>query len=84
MVCELSNFLLQIKILMQMHQVLFSSDQCLEESNGHKQKHGTFLLNTRQHFCAVMEHWHRLPRGCGVSFLEISESCLDMGLGTLL
>ena len=31
-----------------------------------------------------MEHWHRLPRGCGVSSLELSRSCLAMGLGTLL
>ena len=31
-----------------------------------------------------MEHWHRLPRGCGVSSLEMSKSHLDMGLGTLL
>jgi len=32
----------------------------------------------------VTEHWHRLPRGCGVSSLEISKSHLDMGLGALL
>ena len=31
-----------------------------------------------------MEHWHRLPRGCGVSSLELSRSCLAMGLGILL
>ena len=31
-----------------------------------------------------MEHWHRLPRGCGVSSLELSRSRLAMGLGTLL
>ena len=31
-----------------------------------------------------MEHWHRLPRGCGVSSLGISQSCLDVALGTLL
>ena len=34
--------------------------------------------------CAVPKHWHRLPRGCGVSSLEVSRSCLDVGLGTLL
>ena len=36
--------------------------------------------------CAVRvpEHWHRLPRGCGVSFLEVSRSRLAVGLGTLL
>jgi len=34
--------------------------------------------------CAVMEHWHRLPRGCGISSLGISQSHLDVALGTLL
>jgi len=34
--------------------------------------------------CAVMEHWNRLPRGCGVSSMRISERCLDVDLGTLL
>ena len=40
----------------------------------------------QEHFCTVevMEHWHMLPRGCGVSSLETSKSCLDKGLGTLL
>jgi len=32
----------------------------------------------------VTEHWHRLPRGCGVSSLGIFQSCLDVALGTLL
>ena len=32
----------------------------------------------------MTEHWHRLPRGCGVSSLGISQSCLDVALGTLL
>jgi len=32
----------------------------------------------------VTEHWHRLPRGCGVSSLEVSRSHLAVGLGTLL
>ncbi len=43
-------------------------------------------MNTRQYFWAVqvMEHWHRLLRGCGVSSLEIFKNHLDMGLGTLL
>ena len=31
----------------------------------------------------VLQHWHRLPRGCGVSFLEPPWS-LAIGLGTLL
>ena len=36
-----------------------------------------------EHFCAVrvMEPWHRLPRGCVVSSLELSQSRLPMGLG---
>ena len=34
--------------------------------------------------CAVPEHWHRLPRGCGVSSLGMLRSCLAMGLGSLL
>jgi len=43
-------------------------------------------LNTRHHFCAVwaMEHWHRLSRGCGISFLEICSSCLEIVLSALL
>ena len=32
----------------------------------------------------VLQHWHRLPRGCGVSSLELSRSHLAVGLGTLL
>ena len=32
----------------------------------------------------MTEHWHRLPRGCEVSSLWISQSCLDVALGTLL
>ena len=31
-----------------------------------------------------MERWHRLPRGCRASFLEIFQSRLDVALGTLL
>ena len=34
--------------------------------------------------CVVPEPWHRLPRGCGVFSLGISQSRLDMALGTLL
>ena len=34
--------------------------------------------------CAVPEHWHRLPRGCGVSSLGMFRSHLAMGLGPLL
>ena len=39
----------------------------------------------QEHSCAVqvMEHWHKLPRGCGVSPLEAFQSRLDMALGTL-
>ena len=32
----------------------------------------------------VPEHWHRLPRGCGVSSLGMFRSRLAMGLGPLL
>ena len=32
----------------------------------------------------VTEQRHRLPRGCGVSSLEISKSHVDVGLSTLL
>jgi len=32
----------------------------------------------------VVEHWHRLPRGCGVSSLENFRSCLAMAMCTLL
>jgi len=31
--------------------------------------------------CAVPEPWRRLPRGCEVSSLELSQSCLTVGLG---
>ena len=34
--------------------------------------------------CAVLEPWHRLPRGCGVSSLELSQSHLPVGLGPAL
>jgi len=55
-------------------------------SNRNKLEHRRCHLNTRQYFWAVqvMEHWHRLLRGCGVSSLEIFKNHLDMGLGTLL
>jgi len=38
---------------------------------------------TRQHFCAmqVMEHWQRLPRGGGVSSLEIFKTPTERGPG---
>ena len=54
--------------------------------NGHKLQHRMFSLNTRKHFSAVWvtEQWHRLPRCCGVSSLEISKSHLDTAPGTLL
>jgi len=42
-------------------------------SNRHKLEGKRFPLNTRKQFCAVLviEHWHRLPSGCGVSSLEL-------------
>jgi len=49
-------------------------------------EHSRFPLTIRKHFVTaqVMEHWHKLPRGCGVSSLGTFRSCLDTGLGTLL
>ena len=54
--------------------------------HGRNLEHMAFPLNSRQHICAVqvMEHWHRLPRGCGVSSSETIKTQLDVGLGTLL
>jgi len=51
----------------------------------HKLEHRRHPPNIRKHFCAVqvMEHWHRLPRGCGVSSLQIFRRCLDMVLDPL-
>ena len=51
--------------------------------NGHKLQHRRYSLYTRKKFCAVwvIENKYRLPRGCGISSLEIFRSCLDMGLG---
>ena len=53
--------------------------------NGHKLAHRRFLLNTRKQFCAVwvLELWHRLPRGCGMSSSETFKSHLDVGLDNL-
>ena len=61
--------------------------------DGHKVKHRAFPLSTRKHFCAVQvtEHWHRLPRGCGISSLDIFTldvvllwvSLLEQGLGQM-
>ena len=31
-----------------------------------------------------MEHWHKLPRDCRISSLEIFSICLDVDVGTLL
>lgn len=48
--------------------------------------HRSLPLNSKWYFFAVqmMKNWHRLPRGCGVSSLEVSRSHLDVGMGTLL
>lgn len=45
-----------------------------------------FSLNTRKYFVTAQmtEHWHRLPRSCGVSSLEIFKSCPGIDLSTLL
>ena len=57
-----------------------------KRGTGHKLEHKKFSLNARKHCCAVWvrEHWHRVPRGCGVSSLGICQSCLDVALCTLL
>ena len=47
------------------------------KSTGGPSEHQATLL-----CCAVPEHWHRLPKGCGVSLLERKH--LAMGLGPLL
>lgn len=54
--------------------------------NEHKLEHTRLPLSTRQCCCAVQvtEHWHQLPRGCGISFIEIFKSCFEVGLSTLL
>lgn len=54
--------------------------------NRHKLEHDKFLLNARKHFCAVqvMEGWHRLPKGCGVSSLEISQKQCGCGPGDVV
>ena len=53
--------------------------------DGHKLAHRKLPLNIGKQFRAVQmtEHWQRLPRGCGVSSLQISRNCLDMVLSTL-
>jgi len=44
-----------------------------------------FSLNTRKYFVTAQmtEHWHRLPRSCGVSSLEIFKTHLGVILGIL-
>ena len=50
-----------------------------------KLEHRRFHLIRKQFFTVWMaEHWHKLPRGCEISSLEISKSCLDVVLGNLL
>ena len=53
-----------------------------QEGNGHKLEHWRLPLNTKSTY--VLCGWHRLPRRCGVSSLEIFRSLLDAGLGLLL
>lgn len=48
----------------------------------HIEKHvKRFPLNTGKQFHAAEMTLAQLPRGCAVSFLEISRSCLDVVLG---
>lgn len=50
-----------------------------------KLEHRRFHLIRKQFFTVWMaEHWHKLPRGCETSSLEISKSCLNVVLGNLL
>jgi len=63
--------------------LLLGGAQCQDKR--HKLEHRRVPLNTKS--TAVLcrwQHWHRLPRGCRVSFLEVSRSHLAVGLGTLL
>lgn len=55
-----------------------------QEAKGTEIQEG--LYEHQEHFRAVwvMEHWHKLPRDCGVSALEIFKGCQDVGPGTLL
>jgi len=55
-------------------------------SNGLRLEHRKFHTNIWKNLFMVMvtEHWHRLPRGCGISTLEIFKCHLDMALGPLL
>lgn len=48
--------------------------------------HKKLCLSIRKHFVTVQvaEQWHRLHRGCGLSSLGTSKSCLDVALCTLL
>ena len=52
---------------------------CTNWSTGAPSEHQAALL-----CCAVLKHWHRLPRGCGVSSLGMFRSHLATGLGPLL
>ena len=45
-----------------------------QQAQGDPSEHLAALL-----CCAVIEHWHRLPIGCGVPSLETFRSHLDMG-----
>ena len=54
-----------------------SGAQCQQKRKWAQTVTEKVLLEHQEHFCAVwvLEHW--LPRGCGVSSLEISRNLLD-------
>lgn len=53
--------------------------------SGHKMGRRRFCVTIRKHFCALQVTLVQISkRGCGISFLEISKSCLNVVLGTLL
>lgn len=53
--------------------------------NGHKLEEEV-PSEHQEHFCTVRvsKHWHRLPRGCGISSLETFSNHLGVGLDPLL
>ena len=66
-------------------QPLLPGDSNRMRRNGPKLCQEGFKLDIRKNFFSGrVRHRHRLPRGCGVSSLDIFSSHLDVGLSTLL